>query len=341
MVNFSLVGCGFIAQKHSEAIARIPTARIYAVCDKIQENMKLYQDKHNAIPYEDFDVMLQDEKIDVVNICTPSGTHATLAIKAANAGKHIILEKPMALSEKDARDILNACEKNKVKLAVIHPNRFRPALIELKKLLDKGKFGKISHINATVRWNRNKEYYEQAPWRGTRVMDGGVLMNQAIHNLDLLLWLMGPVGELQAYTATRFRDIECEDVAVAVVTFESGALGVIETATTVYPKNLEESISIFGEKGTAIIRGTHANKFEHLVIEGLSDDETKTIMDIGEKQQEKSGHAWIIEDMIECINNDKQPIIGGQDGLNAVKLVNAITEAAESKRPVISTTNKR
>lgn len=334
MVNFAFIGCGFIAQKHADAIAQIPTAKLYAVCDKVAENMKPYEEQYNALPFSEYDQMLEDNNVHVVNICTPSGTHAALAIKAARAGKHVILEKPMALSGEDAKAIVQACDENKVKLAVIHPNRFRPALMELKKLMEEGKFGKISHANATVRWNRNQAYYDQAAWRGTKAMDGGVLMNQAIHNLDLLLWLMGPAAELQAYTATRFRNIECEDVAVAVVNFESGALGVIEAATTIYPKNLEESISIFGEKGTAIIRGAQANRFEHLAIEGYSAEELEAIKKIGEQQQEKSGHLWIIEDMIESIKYNKEPVISGTDGYHAVQLVLAISEAAENKKPV-------
>lgn len=335
MVNFAIVGCGFIALKHAEALSKLPSAKLYAVCDMIIENMKPYEDKYEALAYNDYDSLLNDDNVHVVNICTPSGTHAALAIKAAKAGKHVILEKPIALTEEDSKAIVLSCKENNVKLAVIHPNRFRPALIALKKLLDDGRFGRISHANATVRWNRNQAYYDQAAWRGTKAMDGGVLMNQAIHNLDLLLWLMGPAAELKAYTATRFRDIECEDVAVAVLTFESGALGVIEAATTIYPKNLEESISIFGEKGTAIIRGAQANKFEHLVIEGATTDEIEAIRSDGALQQEKSGHLEIIEDMIECIREGKDPNVSGNDGYNAVKLVLAITEAAENRKPVM------
>ncbi|OXS55931.1 oxidoreductase [Cohnella sp. CIP 111063] len=331
MVNFALVGCGFIANKHSEAISEIEDACIYAVCDKIEQNMVPYKEKHSALTYNDYDLLLQDPNVQVVNICTPSGTHAALAIKAAKAGKHVILEKPMALNEKDANDIILACRANNVKLAVVHPNRFRPALIELKKLLESGAFGTISHINATVRWNRDKAYYSQAPWRGSRAMDGGVLMNQAIHNLDLLLWLMGPVEQLKAFTSTRYREIECEDVAVAIATFKSGALGVIEAATTIYPKNLEESISIFGEKGTAVIRGVHANEFEHLSVEGLSEEQIGKIKNAAMTTQQKSGHAYIIEDMINCISQDNEPLVGGEDGKNALELVLAITKAAESK----------
>jgi predicted dehydrogenase len=169
-------------------------------------------------------------------------------------------------------------------------------------------------------------------------MDGGVLMNQAIHNLDLVLWLMGPIRELQAYTATRYRAIESEDVAVAIATFESGALGVIEAATTIYPKNLEESISIFGEKGTAVIRGTHATHFEHLAIEGLTEEQIDAIKTKTMDKQQKSGHAYIIEDMINCIKQDQRPIVSGQDGKDALKLVLEITGAAENQRLVNSTT---
>ena len=185
----------------------------------------------------------------MVSICTPSGIHAPLTIQVAEAKKHVIVEKPMALTLEDADRMIDACEKNGVKMAVVHPDRFRPAVVELKKQLDNGAFGKIGHANATVRWNRNQAYYDQAPWRGTKAMDGGVLMNQAIHDMDLLLWMMGDIEEISSYHATRIRDIEAEDTSVSVIGFKNGSLGVLEAAVTIYPKNLEESLSIFGGKG--------------------------------------------------------------------------------------------
>jgi len=332
-MNFAIVGCGHIAKKHAEAISNINEAKLLAVCDKIPENMEYYQLKYNCLAYTDISELLKNNEIDVVNICTPSGSHANLCLLAAEAKKHIIVEKPMALTTEDADKIIDACKKNNVKLSVVHPNRFRPAVAELKKYINNEYFGKISHANATVRWNRNQDYYDQAPWRGTKAMDGGVLMNQAIHNLDLLYWFMGPIEEIQAYTATRFRKIESEDVAVAVLKFKDGSLGIVEAATTIYPRNLEESLSIFGETGSAVIGGVTANWFKHLAIEKLSQDEINEIIKkIEQDPYGTSGHQHIIEDMIHAIKEDRNPQVTGEDGKNAVKLVVGICKAAESRK---------
>jgi UDP-N-acetyl-2-amino-2-deoxyglucuronate dehydrogenase len=335
-MNFAIVGCGHIAKKHAEAIERIEEANLVAVCDKVPQAMDEYVKKYGAKPYENLTEMLSDPSIDVVNICTPSGLHAPIAIEAAKAKKHVIVEKPIALTLEDADLIINTCKENNVKLAVVHPNRFRPVVQELKKLMDEGRFGKISHANATVRWNRNQAYYDQAPWRGTKTFDGGVLMNQAIHNIDLLIWLMGDVEEVYSMSATRLRNIEAEDVSTGVVRFKNGSLGVVEAATTIYPKNLEESLSIFGETGTAIIGGTTATQFNHLVIESLNDEETNAIIEkVKANPLGKPGHQCIIEDMIQAIQEDREPIVSGEDGKRALQLVLAFYESAEKKQRVI------
>jgi UDP-N-acetyl-2-amino-2-deoxyglucuronate dehydrogenase len=335
-MNFAIVGCGHIAKKHAEAIEHIEGANLVAVCDKVPQAMDEYVKKYGAKPYENLTDMLNDPSIDVVNICTPSGLHAPIAVEAAKAKKHVIVEKPIALTLEDADLIINTCKENNVKLAVVHPNRFRPVVQELKKLMDEGRFGKLSHANATVRWNRNQAYYDQAPWRGTKALDGGVLMNQAIHNLDLLIWLMGDVEEVYSMSATRLRNIEAEDVSTGVVRFKNGALGVVEAATTIYPKNLEESLSIFGETGTAIIGGTTATQFNHLAIESLNDEETNAIIEkVKANPLGKPGHQCIIEDMILAIQEDREPIVNGEDGKRALQLVLAFYESAEKKQRVI------
>jgi UDP-N-acetyl-2-amino-2-deoxyglucuronate dehydrogenase len=335
-MNFAIVGCGHIAKKHAEAIERIERANLVAVCDKVPQAMNEYVKKYGAKPYENLTDMLSDPSIDVVSICTPSGLHAPIATEAAKAKKHVIVEKPIALTLEDADLIINTCKENNVKLAVVHPNRFRPVVQELKRLMDEGRFGKLSHANATVRWNRNQAYYDQAPWRGTKALDGGVLMNQAIHNIDLLIWLMGDVEEVYSMSATRLRNIEAEDVSTGVVRFKNGALGVVEAATTIYPKNLEESLSIFGETGTAIIGGTTATQFNHLAIQSLNDEETNAIIEkVKANPLEKSGHQCIIEDMIQAIQEDREPIVNGEDGKRALQLVLAFYESAEKKQRVI------
>ncbi|NEU30308.1 Gfo/Idh/MocA family oxidoreductase [bacterium LRH843] len=330
MINFAIIGCGHIANKHAEAIEQAAHTKLLAVCDQAVHTMAPYVEKYGAIPYSDFNELLKNKEIDVICICTPSGSHYSLTIKAAQAKKHVIVEKPIALKVEDAKEMIAICEQNNVKLAVVHPNRFRPVMMEIKKLLEEGRFGEISHANATVRWNRNQAYYDQAQWRGTKDQDGGVLMNQAIHSLDLLLWLIGDIEEVMSMSATRLRDIEAEDVSTGIVTFENGALGIVEAAATVYPKNLEETISIFGENGTVKIGGTTATYIEHLKVASLDDEQTNEIITkIKENPLGKPGHQWIIEDMVQALKGNRNPIVSGRDGMKALQFVESMYRSAE------------
>ncbi|MGX9707141.1 Gfo/Idh/MocA family oxidoreductase [Laceyella tengchongensis] len=333
MIRFGIVGCGHIAKKHVAAIDAVEDAQLVAICDTNEERLKEFA-REGVTAYTDLADMLKSD-VDVVAICTPSGLHAKLTLQVAEAKKHVIVEKPMALTLEDADAMIEACAKNGVKMAVVHPNRFRPAVVELRRQLDSGAFGKIGHANATVRWNRNQAYYDQAPWRGTKAMDGGVLMNQAIHNMDLLLWMMGEVDEVSSYAATRIRDIEAEDTSVSVIRFKNGALGVLEAAVTIYPKNLEESLSIFGERGTAIIGGPTANWIKHWSFADLNEEEAEQVKQRVEQDPFGiPGHQCIIQDMCDAIREDRAPIVDGEAGRQALSLVIACQEAAESGKPV-------
>lgn len=334
MINFAIVGMGHIAKKHMEAIENAEGANLLAICDTNLERLEMAPS--NVKKYTDLNVMLEENKeIDVVNICVPSGLHAKLTKIVAEHKRHIVVEKPMSLKLKDAQDMIGFAEENGVKLAVVHPNRFRPAIQKLHGKMKAGSFGKLSHANATIRWNRNQAYYDQADWRGTKEFDGGVLMNQAIHDLDLMLWLMGPVESVQAMAATRLRKIETEDVAAAVVQFANGALGIIEAATTVYPKNLEESLAIFGETGSAKISGGTANLIETWNFADVTEEETEKVkQEIKEDPFGKPGHQCIIEDMVQSIKENREPIVTGEDGLAPVKLILAILESAETGKKV-------
>ena len=335
-MNFAIIGCGFIAKKHATAINATEGAKLVAVSDKIPENMTYYNETYEADQYEDSEEMLKRNDIDTVCICTPTGLHAMLAIQVANAKKHVILEKPIAMNLEDTDKIIEACRKNGVKLSIVHPNRYRPVVKELKKIIDSNRLGKISHANALVNWNRNQEYYDQSAWRGTREGDGGALMNQAIHNLDLLLWFMGDMEEVYSMEATRLRDIEAEDVSNGLIRFTSGALGMIQASTTVYPKNFEESITIFGEFGTVKIGGSNALYFEHLEIEGMEDLEREELINkVKYDPWGKPGHQHIIEDMIEAVKHDQEPAINGKEGRRPLELVIAMYDSAKNNKPVI------
>jgi UDP-N-acetyl-2-amino-2-deoxyglucuronate dehydrogenase len=325
-LNFGIIGCGRIAHKHAEAIKKNEKANLLCVCDIIEERAAEYKDKYGAeAHFTDYRKMLEYSGLDVVNICTPSGMHAEMGIAAAQAGKHVIVEKPMALSLKDADDLIGACDESGVKLAVCFQNRFNPPVQKLRRALEEGRFGKLTHASAIVRWFRPQDYYDQAPWRGTRAMDGGCLMNQSIHNIDLLQWMMGPVESVFGYTATNLRKIECEDVGVAVLKFKNGALGVIEASTTIYPENLEETLNIFGEKGTVVLGGIAVNKIETWKFADSTDENGA----IDQHQQDVPnvygfGHEALVEDFINAVINNSEPYITGREGRNALEIVLSI-----------------
>jgi predicted dehydrogenase len=329
-LNFGIIGCGRIAYKHAEAIKKNEKANLLYVCDIIEERAVDYKKKYGAERYfTDYHEMLEMPDLDVVNICTPSGMHAEMGIAAAKAGKHVIVEKPMALSSIDADALINACDENRVKLAVCFQNRFNPPVQKLRRALEEGRFGKLTHASAVVRWFRPQDYYDQAPWRGTWAMDGGCLMNQSIHNIDLLQWMMGPVESVFGYTANNFRKIEAEDVGVAVLKFKNGALGVIEASTTIYPENLEETLAIFGEKGTVELGGIAVNKIETWKFADSQDENLEM-----EQQDVPNvygfGHDALIEDFIRAVIEDRRPYIDGREGIKSLRIVLGIYHSAVS-----------
>lgn len=334
VIRYGIIGCGHIAQKHVEAIQAVEGAHLAAVCDQDPARLKLFTGGE-VDGYTDVGAILARPDLDVVNICTPSGLHGELTVQAAKAGKHVVVEKPMALTLEDADRMIRACQENGVFLCVVHPNRYRPAMVRLKEQVESGAFGTFSHANATLRWNRNQEYYDQAPWRGTRSMDGGVLMNQAIHNLDLLLWMMGEVEEVASYQATRLREIETEDTSVSILKFKNGALGVVEAAVTLYPRNLEESLSLFGEKGTAKVGGPTANWIQTWEFSDLPERKAQAVIQQVEKDPYGiPGHQCLIEDMTAAVRDGRQPLVTGKEGRRALSLVIACRQAAETGRPV-------
>lgn len=333
MIHFAIIGCGHIANKHIEAIAKIDGAKLIGLCDTNAMRLKELQTSLQVACFTDLTEMLASlTQIDVVCICTPSGLHVQHAVKAAQAGKHLIIEKPIALTLEDVDTMVGTATQHDVKIAVVHPNRFRPAIQRLKWALDQELFGKISHVNVTLRWNRDQSYYDQSIWRGTRDMDGGVLMNQAIHSLDLLQWLFGSIVQVKAMIDTRIRHIESEDVAVATLKFANGALGVVEAATTIYQANLEESISAFGETGYAIIGGPTASWIKQWNCSQCSPEEVNEwIKQVEEDPIGTSGHHAIIADMVEAIYENRDPIVTAADGRSAVKLVLDICEDGQGR----------
>ena len=340
-MRYALIGCGRIAVNHIKA-CRNCNLELVALCDKSLRNIDLLLEKTefetNAPKYTDFKKMINEVKdIDIIAIATESGVHAEIALYCIDHGINVIVEKPMAMSMSDAYEMIKRSEKNNVKLSVCHQNRFNIAVQEMRKAIEKNRLGKISHGSINVRWNRNRSYYEQAPWRGKWESDGGALMNQCIHGIDLLRWMMGDeVEEVYGITRQQFHDyLECEDVGVAVLKFANGSIGTVEGTVNVFPKNLEETLYLFGEKGTVKLGGTSCNNIDVWDIEDSSvlDDEL-----VGFQEETSNvygnGHTSLYADFIDSIINDRKPYIDGIAGKNALEIVLAIYKSQLMGKPV-------
>ncbi|MGI6349597.1 MAG: Gfo/Idh/MocA family protein [Eubacteriales bacterium] len=330
-MNYALIGCGRISVNHIKA-ARENQWNIVAICDIFEEGMKTFRCqqelKSDVKSYRDYREMLAEEKIDVVSITVKSGLHAQIALDCMKAGVHVIIEKPLALSLEEADAVIACSNETGMKAAVCHQNRFYPSVQFAKRAMEKGKFGKLSHGAMHVRWNRGEVYYREATWRGTWQEDGGTMMNQCIHSIDIFRWLMGgEIEEVFGYTARQLHPyIETEDVALAVIKFQNGAIGTIEASVNVYPKNLEETLYLFGEKGTVKLGGKSLNTVEHALFEKA---EGQT-----EPAQGLIGHSAVFADMKEAIEQSRAPYIDAREGRAAIELILAIHQSAKEKRPV-------
>lgn len=342
-LGFAIVGCGMIADFHARAIADLRGAKLVACYSRNGERATEFAANHNCAPYADLDEMLADPAVDVVSICTPSGAHMEPGVAAARAGKHVIVEKPLEITLKRCDKLINECEKAGVKLSTIFPSRFHGPSVELKKAIDAGRFGRLTMGDAYVKWFRTQAYYDSGAWRGTWALDGGgALMNQAIHSVDLLCWLMGDVAEISAYTSLLAHErIEVEDVAVATLKFQNGALGVIEASTASYPGFLKR-IEISGSQGSAIMEEEDLKKWEFAKM-------TKKDQAIQERLAGKThtgggaadpkaighhGHTAQFKDFVDAIKKDREPLINGPEGRRAVEVILAIYKAAETGKSV-------
>jgi UDP-N-acetyl-2-amino-2-deoxyglucuronate dehydrogenase len=305
------------------------------VCDAVAERAKAAADRTGAPWYTSYDKLLADSGADIVTIATPSGLHPPQGIAAARAGKHVITEKPMAISLEGADSLIAECDRAGVQLFVVKQNRLNAPVQLLKRAMEKGRFGKIYLANTTVRWSRPQEYYDQASWRGTRALDGGAFMNQASHYVDLVQWLLGPVESVVAKTATLARKIETEDTGVAVLKFASGGIGTIEVTMLTYPKNLEGSITILGERGTAKIGGTAVNKIEHWVFaEADPDDKLVDASSSNPPNVYGYGHEGYYRNVVAVLRGDAKAETDGREGRKSLELILAIYRAAETGREV-------
>ena len=341
-MKYALIGCGRIATNHVTAAVN-NNLEIVAVCDVVPEKMEAILEKHNLADdksikrYTDYKKMLEENDLELVSIATESGKHAAIALDAIDAGVSVIIEKPMAMNMADAEEIIKRAAEKHVKVSACHQNRFNVAIQEVRKAIEGNRFGKLSHASINVRWNRNKGYYDQAPWRGTWEEDGGCLMNQCIHGIDLLRWMMGDeVVEVYGATRQQFHDyLEAEDVGVAVVKFKNGAIGTIEGTTNVYPQNLEETLYLFGENGTVKIGGKSTNTID---VWDFKDETAEDQKNKGLEEETSNvygnGHTSLFADVIEAIKEDRAPYVDGVAGRNALEMVLAIYKSQKEGAPV-------
>lgn len=333
--DVALVGCGRISRNHFEAIAQTDGLRLSAVCDVDAERARAAGEVQGVPSFTSIDEMLAAAPCELVAICTPSGLHPAQGVVAARAGKHVLSEKPMGTSLAAADELVEACDAAGVQLFVVKQNRLNPPIQLLRRAVDKGRFGRIYMANVTVRWQRPQEYYDAAPWRGTWEFDGGAIMNQASHYVDLIQWLVGPVESVVAKTATQARQIEAEDSGAAVLKFRSGALGVIEVNVLTYPRNLEGSITILGEKGSVKIGGTAVNKVEHWTFAEYDDDD-KLVDSVNTSPPNVYGfgHLGFYRNVLAALRGEAKPDTDGRAGRKSLELILAIYESAKTGRTV-------
>ena len=335
--GFGIIGCGVISKWHADSIEQIEEARIVGAYDTRIEGAKKFAEERNCRVFETLEEMLACDEIDVVCICTPNGLHAKLAIQAANAGKNIIVEKPMAITKEQVNDMIEAVERNKVKVAVISQLRFTNSIRRVKEAIDNGELGQIVIGDVYMKYFRSPEYYASAGWRGTWEMDGGgALMNQGIHGIDVLQYLVGPVKSVSGICKTLVRDIEVEDTASLTVEYESGAIGTIQGTTSVEP-GYPRVIEISGTRGTVVLK-------EDVIIRWDLDGKELDEKDIPKGNQESfrnpagfdiENHKRQIKDLIDAVKEDRRPLVDVYEGKKPVDIILAADESSKTGKKVI------
>ena len=334
-MKYALIGCGRISPNHIAA-AQKNQLDIVAICDLNVENMKDKQLKFELADsvhqYTDYHEMLQKERPELVAIATESGKHALIALDCLEYGCNLIIEKPIALSIEDANRIIEKANRLHLKVCACHQNRFNKSIQKIREAVEKKRFGKMFYGTAHIRWCRDHEYYDRASWRGTWEQDGGALMNQCIHNIDLLRWMMGDeIEEVVGMTDRLHHDyIEAEDIGIALIKFKNGSYGIIEGTTDIYPKNLEETLYLFGEKGTVKAGGQSVNVIEEWRFADMLDDpdEVKQRFHENPPNVYGYGHTPLYADVVDAIRNNRQPYVDAEAGKRALEVVLAIYQSA-------------
>lgn len=338
MIKFGILGCGRIAKRHSDLLGgnHIKDATLVAVCDPIRERADALAAKFGVPAYYDIDSFLASGNIDAVSVLTPSGMHPEHTVACAKAGKHVVVEKPMALRLQDADTMIHACDEAGVKLFVVKQNRFNVPVVKAREALDEGRFGRLILGTVRVRWCRDQAYYDQDKWRGTWAYDGGVLTNQASHHVDMLEWFFGDVVSVHARAITALAKIETEDTAVATLKFSNGALGIIEATTAVRPNDLEGSLSILGETGTVEIAGFAVNQIRHwrFAKELPSDADVMEKFSVNPPNVYGFGHQAYYQHVVDCLVNQRAALVDGLEGRKSLELISALYESIETGQEV-------
>jgi len=325
IVNYGIIGCGFISKVHIEALKEIPNARLVAVSDVFRPNLDRVVEAEKVRGYHNYQELLQDKDVDAVLILTSSGTHSEIGMEAARAKKHVIVEKPIDTTEEKARLLIDVCRGEKVLLSCIFQHRFDPAVAAVKEAIQNGWLGKITSCVCRTTWYRDQEYYDHADWRGTLRYDGGgALINQSIHYIDLMQYLLGMPAQIFGYTATLAHErIETEDVGVAAVRFPGGCLGLIEGTTSAYP-GMPSSLGIYGDAGSILLEG------DEIRYCNLKNGKVCEILTV----EEGSAHRKQLQDITDAIEKKHMPKVTGEEALNALRIVRAIYTSAEECRPI-------
>ncbi|NOJ50682.1 Gfo/Idh/MocA family protein [Bradyrhizobium archetypum] len=338
MIRFGLLGCGRIAKRHSDLLGgnHIDRARLIAVCDTVRARADGVASKFGVPAHYDIDDLLARKDIDAVVVLTPSGLHPQHAIACARAGKHVVVEKPMALRLQDADDMIRACDEAGTKLFVVKQNRFNVPVIKAREALEAGRFGRLVLGTVRVRWCRDQAYYDQDDWRGTWAYDGGVLTNQASHHIDMLEWFFGDVVSVHARAITALARIETEDTAVATLKFRNGALGIIEATTAARPTDIEGSLSILGEKGMVEIAGFAVNQIRHwqFVDHLPADKEVIEKFSVNPPNVYGFGHQAYYQHVVDCLIHQRAALVDGLEGRKSLELISALYESIETGEQV-------
>ncbi|HMO13501.1 MAG TPA: Gfo/Idh/MocA family oxidoreductase [Pirellulaceae bacterium] len=342
-IGFGVIGCGTISHFHAAAIKALDNARLVGCFSRRSTSSQTFAERHDCRVFGSLQEMLADQNIQVVTICTPSGAHLEPAVAAAQAGKHVVIEKPLEVTLERCDTIIQACKQAGTLLSVVFQSRFHGAVQRLKHAIESGRFGTVVLANAYVKWYRTQEYYDSGAWRGTWHLDGGgALMNQAIHNIDLLLWMMGPVTELTAFTATLGHErIEVEDTAVASLRFKNGALGSIEATTSAFPGSLKR-IEIYGSQGSAIVEEESIKlwQFARPLPEDAAIVAQSTQQTSGGGAGDPTaisyvGHTKQFQDIIDAIQDKRSPLIDGHAARTSVEIICGIYQSAAERRTIV------